>query len=359
MVKMILDVAVAFLSLFWFIAFITSPMMFGAPGAADNKSNVYFVLGVLTYPILIFLIYYIFKFNFFTLKPLVPLVASILVILLGFKVLGYDKLLFTTIKGISSTGYSAKNSKVYFRGSEIIGVDFDSFTTEGIVGNHYKEYAKDKNTVYYYGQAIKNSDPSTFKRLILETNGKSLSTEYFLDSRNIYYRGETLLGANPANFTHYEGYLVSGGSVYHNQKKTSLDAETFVSFGAGYSKDKNGIYSYGNKILGNADHFSFEMSPGENAFGIDSNHVYRMAQKDSKILEGANPKSFRKAPGPDSGYYMDDAQAFYLPGIDSTEEDLVIENADLKSFKAIGWDPEKKADATDGKLFWRYGKLID
>lgn len=108
----------------------------------------------------------------------------------------------------------------------IDSVDVSSFhiLQTGSLSN--ASYAKDKNVVYSscYGNILKEADPATFQIL-----GK----KYARDKSHMYYRDRIINGADMSTFV-----IISGTRDEWDQRMES------------FSKDKNNVYQFGEKVEG-------------------------------------------------------------------------------------------------------------
>ena len=150
--------------------------------------------------------------------------------------------------------------------------------------------------VYYYGNPIINSDPSSFE--ILEYG-------YSRDNNYAYYNGVKIEGMKGEKFTIIKDcYLGSDGIALCNglTKLEPSDATTFKAIECGYYKDQNNVYLNG-QVLDNVDSESFEILSW--GYTKDKNAVYC----DLKLIEGANPATFEVLARKHS---KDDEAIFYL-----------------------------------------------
>lgn len=135
--------------------------------------------------------------------------------------------------------------------------------------------AKDKNGIYYYNNKIAGADLATFEpisrpyykdqhhiyiedldqivRLVgaHRENFEVLSGMYAKDKDSIYYWGEVVKGADVNTFRVVDGIAKDKDSVFFLEKKISgADPETFFMIGNDYGGDRNTVYKRGQKIEG-------------------------------------------------------------------------------------------------------------
>ena len=171
------------------------------------------------------------------------------------------------------TGYkfTEDKNKVYYDDEEIKEIDRKYFE---IVDN---PYYRDKKYIYYKTQRVEGADPESFR--IIE-DSKYYDHDYYRDSNYVFFGGKILDGVNPDIFKRmgkYTFYYSDGTHLYYDGvRMDSIDYETFVIYdGISYSKDKNHVY-FENKVLEDADPLTFrEMRSKKNGrYVIDKNHVY-------------------------------------------------------------------------------------
>lgn len=355
--KILIDIITLGLVSFWLIAFPISAMMFGGPGATEDPNRVYFVCGLLTYPIIIFFIYYVFNIQFFKLSPSTPLIISFVIIGIGFKLFSYDKLLINTVRKLSSSGYSVKDNKAYYQGTLIKGAEGKSFSPIIIDPQNpsMTNYSKDLHKVYFKTQAITDADPNTFQ-LVQDALSPHL---YFFDKSNVYFKGK-IVAKKSERMEFKSGYLRLDNQVLYGELVMEAEPQTFqvLENHIYYSKDAKKIFFEGEAILSMANAESFKLiEPGWVA--VDDKNIYRMNYKDSYLIEGAHRGSFKMAPGtgPRQGsYYLDQNKVYYISG--PGQKHTVIDDVNLESFKTIPHDNKNKANAFDGVRYWYDGKSV-
>ena len=122
-----IDIIVAYILGFWFILLMGSAMCFGGPGATNDFKCIFKVLGALTYPTWIFLVYLILGIEFFHFNALDALITSVVVIIVLFSLFGYTRLFFNALRGINSEGYTVKGNRAYYDGAIIKTADAKTF----------------------------------------------------------------------------------------------------------------------------------------------------------------------------------------------------------------------------------------
>ena len=189
------------------------------------------------------------------------------------------------------------------------------------------EYLKEGKSIYYMkdGQMVScyfedgTVDPaadcySKPSKILLDNvdldTFKSLNLGYAKDKNSVYYEGLRLDDSDPDTFKIIDRYLYSKDKNYvyfTNIKLDNSNSDTFVFLGSDYAKDKNNIYWHGAK-LENADTKSFEILSADpwKYHARDKNSVYFAG---NKIL-GSDAKTAEYL----SGYFMKDKNNIYYLG---------------------------------------------
>jgi hypothetical protein len=180
------------------------------------------------------------------------------------------------------------------------------------------------------------------------------------DDEAVYCREERVEGVDPTSFRwlgrsknlHFSvGYAVDKGGVWalaHHHTYGSrlkqvarLALDRFRLLRGGYAADDRFVVFNGTRLPG-AKADRFEVLDEEGGIGRDERHVYYMG----KVIEGADPRSWRVAPGTCSGrnlpYSCDQRSAYF--GKDS------IVDSDPSSFVVLNEHYGLAADATG--LYW-------
>jgi hypothetical protein len=130
----------------------TSPMMVGAPGASNRLKNLLTIVAVLSYPLLIGLIFYVVDWGLLVSPKTVLLITcaapSIALFFYGVPILNL-------LRGIANDGYTVKANAVYAQGKKIAGADPVSFEVVGTLGADAEQYdARDKHRRYFHGKPL-------------------------------------------------------------------------------------------------------------------------------------------------------------------------------------------------------------
>ncbi len=154
-----------------------------------------------------------------------------------------------------------------------------------------KDYARDKNNVYYFDKKIEESDPVTFELL---------SMIYAKDKNNVYLNGKIIESLDSNTFepiqkdSYQSTYFKDKNSVFRYDKRIEeADPNTFeILFYQNknntrylYTKDKNNIYCAGKKIK-KADTSSFRVL--KDAYAMDQSNCYDYC----KIVDMSECKKF-------------------------------------------------------------------
>ncbi|MDO8604267.1 MAG: DKNYY domain-containing protein [bacterium] len=223
-----------------------------------------------------------------------------------------EMVLPTMISPVMINGRFSSSSLPTYRQSEpepvlLEGVDLSTFE---IISTDYLEdsldpkqnptltYARDRNSLYRFGEKVVDADPNT---LIILGNG------YMKDKNSVYFQGKKMEGSNAKTFKFLKyGYAHDKNFVYlmqqQGKKIENSNGETFKILDENYAKDSNAVY-YQQKKLEGADPSTFEI-------------VYQT------YPEGG-------APAYPSGYTKDKSSLFY--------QGVRVEGADPITFKLIGY----------------------
>jgi hypothetical protein len=347
-----------FLFAFWPIAAITSIMMFGGPGATNNKDTIRSVILILYYPVLTTGMYWITGTSLFGISGKTLFLGSVVVVTLAIYALGYFRLLGNMIRGINNEGYSVVGSRVFYNARYLPAADAKTFCPAEETAHPLDRanYYLDKHRVYFEGEVVRGIDPSTFKRLRIE-GPFGERNDYWGDSASVVYQGNVLEGSDPRDFKIlHEGYARSDGNIYHFRKKVDgADAATFEVICHFLAKDKNRIYYGDAAILPEADPATFRLfdPANTNSIAVDKNDVYFIfTESGSRRLDGIDPETLEIL---DEGTYMKDANAVYYI---SRGDVCRVPEANPSSFKTVHYSDENPFHATDGVHYWLNGTLI-
>jgi len=119
---MIIDIVVTLLLLFWPLVFGTSFMMFDAPGSTNDVSTILFVIAVLCYPVYIFLLYWVFRGNYFGLSGRLMTIVSVGFVMVVSATF-YGRLTVNALRGVKNTGITITDDTVYHDGKALQSAD--------------------------------------------------------------------------------------------------------------------------------------------------------------------------------------------------------------------------------------------
>lgn len=197
--------------------------------------------------------------------------------------------------------YLKDDKNVFFNDKKILGADANSF----IALDKENGYAKDKNTVYYFGQKVEGANVKTFEVI---SDG-----EYSKDDKNVYASGEIIKGA---------------------------DSKTFREFPeTSYSRDKNNLYYYfgDDKFLGKIDENNFEFL--NHSIVRNGNEIYfygkKLKLKDSKEFKLIKNSHIIFTGSSIIVYGKDDENVYVVTPDDAPENIRIIENADKDTFEVM------------------------
>lgn len=286
-----------------------------------------------------------------------------------------------TFEVMENSNYSKDKNNIYYTGYNVVqlqDVDKNSFT---IVED--ENFSYDKNNVYYAGRKLNDISPNGFKvtRLV---NRRNRPINFLNDNKNIYkfieeYDEETgelksvkiTVVKNPKVdsktfevFDYWENYFRDKNNVYYEnelykmglKKIEGADRNSFEILNSEFSKDKNNVYYYGNKMKGiSPDGFEivgneFVFKNHEDFVSIikDKNNVYYLkgkvgSEKYEIISLNFDVISFKYSNADYSyrskseGYFQDKNGVYYfdvskLDNLTPNNIFFKIEDADTSSF---------------------------
>ena len=355
--QIFINIFITFALMFWPFVFAMSPMMLDVPGSDNDKSQLVFIVLLLSYPISISLLLWIFGGSYFGVRGFTLTIISTIVIAIAFAVFGYFGMLSNLAKGIANSGYSIANNEVYYDGKRIDGADSASFVIlDGDkFGHSISRYAKDRNQFYYGGVVVKGAIPDNLKKVDIDGD------IYWLNSTQIIYDNMILLGANPDQFFGFEGFRYRGWTysinneqyfVYINGKHLpDVDRDSFTPLNEFVAKDKHHIYEKDEIILPEAEAESFELFE-DHSFGKDKNHVYYMAHVKPFAVEDIDIESFEIL---DWSYLRDKNHIYYTHQYKSIEK---LEQIDVASFEVTDYDESTNSHARDKSHYYYGAKIV-
>ncbi len=349
-----LNIIVSLAFMFWPFIFMMSPMMLDAPGSENNKANLTFIVLLLSYPIGISLLLWLFGGNYFGVNGLVLSIISTIVVVIAFSIFGYFGMLSNLARGIANSGYSIADNRVYYDGKLIEGADSGSFVI--LENDRYSfsisRYARDENYFYNDGVIVEGVISDNLQKT--DINGDT----YWQNSTQIIYGDQILAGANPDSFAGFEGfggwaYSISNEQYFvyiYGKRLPDVDRKSFTPLNEFIAKDKNHIFEKENIILLGADAQSFELCD-DHDFGKDNDHVYYMAHLQPFSIKDIDVESFEIL---DRGFLRDRNHIYYTHQYKSIEK---LEQVDAASFEVTAYDESTNSDARD-KNHYYYGEKI-
>ena len=279
------------------------------------------------------------------------------------------------------TRYSKDKNNVYYAGYNVVqlqDVDKDSF----VIADE-NAFSYDKKNVYYAGRKLNDISSNGFKVTRLD-NRPNLPINFLNDNKNIYKlidvfdeeTGElksvkTAVVKNPKVdsktfelFDHWENYFRDKTNVYYEnelykmglKKIEGADRNSFKILDSEFSKDKNNVYYYGNKMKGISpdgfefvgNKFIFENREDFISFLKDKNNVYYLKGKigkekyeiiplnfDSKTFKYSNNGFYELINSNYTSYFKDKNGVYYFNGLAKLTPNNIlskVENADIPSF---------------------------
>ncbi len=154
-----------------------------------------------------------------------------------------------TFKVLKGKEYAKDRQHVYYRTQLVEGAiagDFEAFSGT---------YARDSAHAYYQGRAIPGADPASFA---------PFNIQWAQDSKDIYFQDRPLAACDPASFKLLEDdWQVDDLCVYREGKKfLGADPHTFEVLNYFFAKDANQVYSGIGIVIEGADAATFELEKG-------------------------------------------------------------------------------------------------
>ncbi|MCW9707029.1 DKNYY domain-containing protein [Fodinibius salsisoli] len=357
----------------WPLIWISSVMMFGGPGASNEISTYISVIVVLSYPIAIFGLYWLFDRSFFGIAGRQMFLVSLIVVPTLLYMSGYLQDAWNLSQGIRNEGYSNVQETVYFNGQELKEADSESFEIlrMALPAIRTTPYAKDNEHVYYDGAKLENAEASTFEALSQSTGSiyfkdqhnvfyaedlyqkpavvegadpasieliREEHSDYWRDNEKVFYAGKEIVGADPVSFKLApradNHYWQDNSSVYFNGKPLAhADPENFSSFKKepyhftrSLGQDNDGYVYWRGRLLPGADASSFKVLNHE--IGMDDDHLFRQTEV---MLTDYDASSFRLLE--DDAYLGKDVNHVYNL---SKGHAGIIEGVDPNTFAVLG-----------------------
>ena len=280
-------------------------------------------------------------------------------------------ILFILAGTIANAEYFKENGEVYYKmpyfeiKSKVKGAD--AKTLENVGEDNIEMagfFGKDSKNAYFIGKKIENVSPKGFE---------ILDTKYVKDDKNLYKLEDDLSsyflsneiktkkvsidGLDVKSFKvlennkdYYFDYYVDKSNVYIDkdnlEKITGADRNSFEILGYSIARDKNNVYSKGEK-LGNIDIESFKYF--DNGIAKDKNRVFYMDER--KDIKNADAKTFERMG--ESYYFRDKNNIFGLKDYNPYDLEM-LKNIDRNSFNTLS-----KEIGKDKNGVYYFGEKID
>lgn len=264
------------------------------------------------------------------------------------EITGADAKTFEVLDG----NYTKDKNYVYYQGKKIDNADAETFS------NLESGYYKDKMFIYYNGKPLEKSNSNkSFKIAVIEKIGNSCEHNfdmYISNNNNVYNFGNLVIGQakyDPLTFTTYQNWYSKdkNGVYYFGEKITSLDAATFKFYNYSYVSDKNGVYYNKEKITG-ADPKTFVLLKHndltDDRYGKDKNYVYY----NGKRIEGVDTKSFEII---NFSYSKDKNRVYFNGNVIANADPATFGEAWSKTKGYTGYFMDKKNVYSDGHILER------
>ena len=350
-----INVVVTLILLPWPILLMMSPMMFDAPGSENSKNALIDLILILCYPVGIAVLYWLFGARYFGISGLTFTIISSVIVFSALSLFGFPERLQNLQKGITNSGYSVAENKVYYNAKPVEAADSESFHIFDAVESvlYMQDYARDKGHFYYLGNIVEGVTVDGLRR-------ETINDEtYWLNQNQVIYDDKILRGADPDNFSGFDGYPGWTHSVKDGQfivfsygdHLPIVDKESFTPLNEFYAKDKNQVFEKSRPILTEADAESFEFVD-HSEFARDKDHVYYLSTEQPFAIAEADPESFEIL---DRGYAKDKNHVYHVIQYQSVE---ILRQADVSSFEVTKYDEKTKAEARDNRYLYNNGKVI-
>lgn len=223
-------------------------------------------------------------------------------------------------------GRYAKDNKHVFLGSHMLHIEIDPATFEVVIGDHHLWVIKDSKRVYFQDyQGYKDYEPNSYLatgvdaptfQFVGHCAVSWLGWTYYKDKDHIYTESNSIESGpvkpieiiDASSFEYFGGYSnlkpysADPGDSYAKDKNNvykgcseifdRADADTFMSLGGGYAKDKDEAWFFSDVIIG-ADVSTFKYIG--KWYAVDKNHVYY----NGEVVKKADPMTFILVEGPD------------------------------------------------------------
>ncbi|MBB1396973.1 DKNYY domain-containing protein [Pseudoalteromonas sp. SG44-8] len=355
--SVVINILVTLALCFWGSMMMMSPMMFGAPGATNNKQAVLTALLFLSYPVPLFLLIGLFGGSYFGINSYKMALISVVVIGFLFTIFGYTSMVKNLLQGIANGGYCVVEQRVYYNAKLMEHADAESFISYSQADlNTYDAqlYAKDKQHLYYSGQTVSGVYLENLHAKII---GSDL---YWLNDTQVI-KGERIVeGADPSTYAAYDYYSfwnISGHEgnqviYHHDEPMHNIDAQSFVPIDDSYGKDGQHIFYQGLAILADVDIDTASFSRLDENFASDNQYIFYLNGEDSHILIGAEPANFELF---ERNYYRSGEIVYYVTQYESAKPMPQIHAA---SFTVTQYDEQTNSDAYDKNNYYLRGEVV-
>ncbi|MFK3861813.1 DKNYY domain-containing protein [Pseudoalteromonas rhizosphaerae] len=354
--SVVINILVTLALCFWGSMMMMSPMMFGAPGATNNKQKVFSAILILSFPVPLFLLIGLFGGSYFGIDSYKMALISAVVIGFFFVIFGYTGMISNLLRGIANAGYCVVDQHVYFNAKLIENADAESFTTYSLANlNTYDAalYAKDKQHLYYCGNAISGVNSDNLKAKIIGTD------LYWINDSQVVKGERIVAGADPKSYKaySYSFWNISGRKgrqvIYHNDEPVpEIDAQSFKPIDDSYGKDQQHIFYANIAILTDIDVDTASFTRLDENFASDNQHIFYLNGEDSHVLMGADPSNFEIF---QRDYYRSGETVYYVTQYKSAKP---MTQVDADSFKVTQYDEQTHSDAYDKYHYYFRGEIV-
>jgi hypothetical protein len=313
-------------------------------------------------PLVICLIVYLLDFHLWGLKPLYSLLFfTFITFSFVTEPRSFPKLLVNHFRGISNEGYFKKDKVVYFNGQKI---DMDAESFEVVPnGGESIIYAKDKTSVFYRFTKIEGANPKNF-RMVSKSKTRALFdySIYMTDDQSIYVYDKVTELFDAKTFRQLVTKEGLATCFYADRKNVYFDDKIIPELNPQLAQPLNEVYisdgtkvSYFYDIISDIDAPSARLPPDikgrSREILMDDKKVFRSGEE----IKGLSAKEAVFLP---EGYVKDSQLVYYFSPIYKNVS-VILEGANLKSFKSYPYDKATNSDAFDGQNYFLKGEKIN
>ncbi|MCH1923366.1 DKNYY domain-containing protein [Shewanella sp. C32] len=353
--KLVFDIFMSLVFCFWPMLMMFSPMMFDAPGSEKNVKMITIMCLIMMYPIVIAAAFFAFDIHYLDFSPSTLLLYCTVIVLGGFTLFGYPKMIWNLIRGIPASGYAVVRQQVYFSGNKISMADAPSFQLLSLnVADEQRpcRYAADKRHCYYLGKVVQGFQPDNAYVTLIDAR------EYLVNDSQIADAGKLLEGANPKTYHVYQpysswAYSANGDddTVYYlHQPLPNIDYASFTPLTHAFGKDHNALFHRQQRVALEVDLASFKLLD-DDCYFADKNHFYYLSDTGLARLDNEHIDDIALL----GHRYIKGKHAIYHYRFDHL---TVVKQADVASFEVTDYDAQHQSHARDKHHYFMRGEVV-